>query len=187
MLEFLQKYSGTIKLNNKEVSRQEICQRIVSTPGQLEILLVPKNTIDCSSNINSDITTICVFVKAWMLDTSTDDFAFMQTWNKDIPMPLRFMLGTIEKETTRMYYMKLRGEPNKFTVCSKCGRTLVNPVSKLFGIGPECGSKVGLDSHLFINEKIAKEKLCQIEKTIKEIKWEGWVPKTAIIELKKYN
>ena len=95
MLEFLQKYTGTIKLNNTEVSRQDVCQQIAHTSGELEILLIPKNTIDCNSNVDSSIKTICVYVKPWMLDRSSPDFMFMETWNKNIPMPLRFMVGTI--------------------------------------------------------------------------------------------
>ena len=122
-----------------------------------------------------------------MTEKSTPDFLFMQTWNKDIPMPLRFMVGTVQQETSRMYYMKLHGEPAKLVFCSRCGRALANPVSKLFGIGPECSTKVGIDARLFINESIAKEKLCQIEETIRKIVWEGWIPKTAVLELKKYN
>ena len=134
MLEFLQKYTGTIKLNNIEVSRQEICTKLASTNGQIDIVLLPKNTIDCTDNINNEVTKICVYVKPWMLEKSTPEFLFMETWNKNNPMPLRFMVGTIEQETSRMYRMKLHGEPCKLVFCAKCGRTLVNPVSKLFGI-----------------------------------------------------
>ena len=187
MLEFLQKYTGTIKLNNEEVSRQDICNRLAATSGTIEILLTPKNTIDCTTQLNSEITNICVYVKPWMTEKSTPDFLFMRNWNNDIPMPLRFMVGTIKQETSRMYFMQLRGEPSKISFCTKCGRTLSNPISKLFGIGPECSTKIGLDPRIFINEELAKEKLCQIEETIKKITWEGWVAKTAILELKKYN
>ena len=185
MLEFLQKYTGTIKINNKEIINKDFNTVFNSCDGDVEILLVPKNTIDCNNRLNkNNVTAVSVFVKSWMLECSTPDFMFMQTWNEDKPMPLRYMVGTVEKETSRMYYMKLRGEPCVATVCSKCGRTLVNPISKLFGIGPECASKVGLDARLFVNEQTAKEQLCQIQDIIKKVRWEGWVPKTAILELK---
>ena len=188
MLDFLQKYTGTIKLNNKEINNAEFSSILNKTNGEVQILLIPKNTIDCSNQINKNSAAfVSVLVKPWMLEKSSADFMFMSTWNKDIPMPLRYMVGTLEKETSRMYYMKLRGEPKNSLVCSKCGRTLVNPISKLFGIGPECSNKVGLDTRLFISEQAAKEQLNKIEDTIKNIRWEGWIPKTAILELKNYN
>lgn len=51
-----------------------------------------------------------ITVKSYMTKKSSPGFDFMAQWNNDNPMPLITMVGTIEKETPGMVYMKLRGE-----------------------------------------------------------------------------
>jgi hypothetical protein len=185
LLEFLTKYCGTIRLNGEEIEAQTISERLSSMSGHIEIALVPKNTIDIQNTSPTD--QVIVYVKPWMLEKSNNELTFMGVWNKDVPMPLRYMVGTVSKETNRMYYMKLRGELQPANVCARCGRTLVNPVSKIIGIGPECGHHVGIEPSVFINKEQAEQKIKQLSEKFRSVKWEGWIPKTAILELRNYN
>ena len=117
-----------------------------------------------------------------MTKKSTPDFNFMQKWNNDIPMPLKTMVGTIEKETNGMVYMKLHGDlyQKVTTRCLKCGKPITNHVSQYFGMGPECGN------HNYVNPFNTEAELKEaVEKyrieVLQNIKWEGWIPKSAIL------
>lgn len=118
-------------------------------------------------------------VKNYMTEPSTPTFDFQDKWNDGNPMPLCIMKGEIIKETRGMYYMNLHGEAEKTSNCIVCGRTLKNPISKLYGIGPECSENIGLIR--IESEEEAKEKLNHIVKQIEDITWEGWVIKSAIL------
>lgn len=125
-------------------------------------------------------------VKKYMTKKSTASFDFMKKWNKDIPMPMVSMVGTIEKETKGMYYLKLRAAiiGDKMITCMKCGRPLNNPVSQFFGIGPECGG------HNYVNpfntEEELKEAVNAYKKELQKVTWEGWVIKSAITTMEEY-
>lgn len=128
-------------------------------------------------------------VKKWMTEPTEYDanghssFDFMAKWNNNVPMPLMMMTGTIDKETPGMYHMKLHGDmySEKMHTCMKCGRKLNNPVSQYFGIGPECGN------HGYVNPFNSDEELRAAvdayKKELVNIKWEGWVVKSAIKEM----
>ena len=62
----------------------------------------------------------------------------------------------------------------------KCGRPLTNPVSRYFGIGPECGG------HNYVNPFESDEELNeaveQMKTELKNIRWTGWIIKSAIEE-----
>lgn len=117
-------------------------------------------------------------VKKYMTEKSSPRFDFMANWNNDVPMPFVIMSGTIEKETRGMYYMKLHGKAERTSVCMCCGKKLTHPVSMLYGLGPECGQ------HAYINPFNSEEELQQcideVYKKIADVKWEGWVIKSAI-------
>lgn len=123
-----------------------------------------------------------ITVKQYMTKKATPEFDFMARWNNDNPMPLRTMVGTVEKETRGMVYMKLHGDmyAEKMCTCMKCGRTLTNPVSQYFGIGPECGG------HNYVNpfnsEEELKEAVASYRKQLQEVTWEGWIIKSAITD-----
>ena len=123
-----------------------------------------------------------ITVKQYMTRKSTPEFDFMKQWNNDNPMPLRTMIGTVEKETRGMVYMKLHGDitEEKTLHCLKCGRAITNPVSQYFGMGPECGG------YNYINPFYSKEELENAvkdyrENVLKNITWEGWVIRSSII------
>ena len=112
----------------------------------------------------------------------------MKQWNNDNPMPLRTMIGTVEKETRGMVYMKLHADitEEKTQRCLCCGRPITNPVSQYFGMGPECGG------HKYVNPFYSKEELEKAvqdyrENVLKNITWEGWIIKSAILEEEEIN
>lgn len=190
MLEFLKNYPGTIAVNGKRISNTDINEILDKLFGEINIYLTPTQ----SENENSDIfttrekpvrdeTTVKynIFVKPWMTKKSTEDFNFMLTWNNNIPMPFRYMCGTINRETSGMYNMTLHGVPRRTETCSVCGKTLTNPISKLFGIGPECMTKCGIFSDITIEQ--AREKLDEINSRIENTVWTGWIAKSAIMEM----
>lgn len=121
-----------------------------------------------------------ITVKKYMTEPATANFDFQDKWNNGNPMPLCIMQGEVIKETRGMYYMSLQGKAEPMTKCMRCGRILLNPVSKLYGIGPECSEKVGIIR--VESEEEAREKWNELVQQIGNIKWEGWVIKSAIKE-----
>ena len=90
------------------------------------------------------------------------------------PMPMRTMVGRVEKQTQKAVYLKLHGQALPVITCMRCGRTLTNPISRHYGIGPECIQKLGMC--------FAVEDVEQIKEALVDVKWEGFVPKSAILE-----
>ena len=124
--------------------------------------------------------TYKITVKKYMTEPVTSNFDFQDKWNNGTPMPLCIMQGAVIKETRGMYYMELQGKAELSARCSCCGRALTNPVSKLYSIGPECSEKVGIIR--VESEEEAREKWNELVQQIGNIKWEGWVIKSAIKE-----
>ena len=121
-----------------------------------------------------------ITVKKYMTEPATVNFDFQDKWIDGKPMPLCIMLGEVIKETRGMYYMNLQGKAEHTSRCLVCGKPLTNPISKLYGIGPECSENVGLIR--IESEEEAKEKLKHIMEQIDDISWSGWVIKSAIKE-----
>lgn len=124
---------------------------------------------------NTCETQYKITVKKYMTQKSFSGFNFMKKFNNDNPMPLRTMIGTIQKETKGMVYMKLHGQAAYTERCMKCGRILKDPVSQFLGIGPECISQLGLSYNITDIEMI-KEKLV-------DIIWEGWIIRSSIVSI----
>ena len=150
-------------------------------------------TLDRKENNTDDTDWLCppvqkmevgksykITVKKYMTESATSTFDFQDKWNNGIPMPLCIMQGEVIKETRGMHYMNLYGKAEPTTKCLVCGKNLTNPVSKLYGVGPECSEKIGLIR--IESEEEAKEKLKDIMKQIDDISWTGWVIKSAIKE-----
>lgn len=121
-----------------------------------------------------------ITVKKYMTEPATSAFDFQDKWNNGKPMPLCIMQGEVIKETRGMYYMNLQGKAEPISRCLVCGKPLTNPISKLYGIGPECSEKVGIIR--IESEEEAREKWNELVQQIGNIKWEGWVIKSAIKE-----
>lgn len=187
MLSLLGNYNGTLVINNIEYpSISAAKQALQGYVGTISIILNPENKkVAYSENKMTKSGTSDVYrikVRQYMTKAPTPDFDFHDRWNGGIPMPLRTMVGRKLQETKGMVKMQLWGEITERTtnICMKCGRTLSNPVSRYFGIGPECGG------HNYINpfdsETKLKEAIDIVQKQLKEICWTGWIIKSAIEE-----
>lgn len=186
MLSLLKYYRGTIEINGEKYdSVATALKRFKSDSDTITIKLSSnseKRNRERVSALESN-TQKKITVKAYMTRKATPEFTFMKDWNNDIPMPLRTMIGTVEKETRGMVYMKLHGDitEEKTQRCLMCGRPITNPVSQYFGMGPECGS------HNYVNPFYTDEELRNAVKAYREeylnkLEWSGWIIKSAIVE-----
>ena len=115
-----------------------------------------------------------ISVRAYMTKYATPEFDFMAKWNNDNPMPMRTMVGTVEKETRGMVYMRLHGFGEATITCAVCGKELTNPISRHYGIGPICLGKLGITRDIDDVENIKEE--------LENVEWSGWIIKSAITE-----
>lgn len=152
-------------------------------PGKISLAVKPLNlpTPKIKEHELDSSIKYQIYVKQYMTKPSTPTFAFHKQWNYDVPMPMRVMVGNKLAETKGMVKMSLWGEMinEQESICLKCGRSLTNPVSKYFGIGPECGN------HNYVNPFETKEELQKAvednNKKLMAIKWTGWIIKSAIL------
>ena len=175
----LKDWKGEIEINNKHYTNVETCKSVFNTLSDDTHILLhssTKNAVQSVATVSNEKVQYRITVKKYMTEKSTPGFDFMAKWNNDNPMPLRTMTGTIEKETRGMIYMKLHGQAEPVVKCMRCGRTLTNPVSMKYGIGPECITKVPFIMNLDIND------VDGIKQKLVDVKWSGWVIKSAIIE-----
>ena len=120
-----------------------------------------------------------VKVKLWMTQpTSNAGFDFMYHWNKNIPMPMRVMRGRVLSETRGMVYMELRACPLKTDYCMKCGKPLTHPVSRLYGLGPECGGHFHINP--FNTEEELQNAIQEVRQKLNNITWTGWIAKSGV-------
>lgn len=120
-----------------------------------------------------------VRVKRWMTQATTDDsFDFMRHWNKNIPMPMRVMRGRVLSETRGMLYMELRACPLKTDYCMKCGKPLSHPVSRLYGLGPECGGHYHINP--FNTEEELQSAIKEVRQKLNNVTWTGWIAKSGV-------
>lgn len=186
MIKQLANWQGKIIINGTEY------QSIANVPADVKIdnttviTLIPNNIIQKAPTqavqpVESKVEHI-ITVRQYMTKKSSPDFDFMLKWNNNVPMPMRTMVGTIEKETNGMVYMKLHGEiiAERMFTCMCCGRQLTNPVSQFFGMGVECGG------HNYVNPFETEEELHKAvdayKKVLAQKTWEGWIIKSAITE-----
>lgn len=189
MLGMLEAWKGSIEINGT------VYNAYTDIPSNLEfkegwcIKLLPKNyNQDLTGNTSVQDGTkkeYFITVKKYMTQKATPEFDFMSKFNNDCSMPMRMMAGTIEKETRGMYYMKLHGTmyAEKMTTCMCCGRTLTNPVSQYFGVGPECGGHNY--THPFDTDEELKAAVAEYKKQLVNTTWEGWVIKSAITSMEE--
>lgn len=187
-MNILDNWNGTIEINGKDAKSVDIN----SIEGAISIHLMPEGFVPKVSvpvQITSDADdaepmTYKVKVRAWM---TKKGFEFMVKWNNDIPMPLRVMIGQIDKETPNMYHMQLHGDiiEEVSQNCMCCGKPITNEISKYFGMGPVCGN------HNYVNPFNSTEELKQAvadyRAKLKDIKWSGWIPKSAIEEIEEWD
>lgn len=177
MLEKLLKdWKGEVQIDDKHYTSKtcKIDFNTLSTDTHIILHSSVKNaSMSVVDTLNEKIQ-YRVTVKKYMTEKSVPGFDFMVKWNNDNPMPLRTMVGTIEKETKGMVFMKLHGQAEPVVRCMRCGRLLTNPVSQHYGIGPECMSKLGFVCDI--------DDVDTIKKKLVGITWEGWIIRSAITE-----
>jgi hypothetical protein len=185
----LKNWKGSIAVNDVEYPSVEDARNSlansVDTIDSIILYANKKNATERKITVVESVpnTLYRITVKQYMTKKSSPAFDFMKTWNNDVPMPLRTMVGTVEKETKGMVYMHLYGDITSrvTTVCMKCGKTITNPVSQLFGMGPECGG------HDYLNPLASEEELNRViegyrKHYLHKITWSGWIIKSAILE-----
>ena len=182
----LESYRGTIEVHGDKVDRLNLTS-LSKIQGSVCIKLIPDNFIQRFHNsdnpqVKSDEDKeYRITVKACMLKKASPEFDFMAKWNNDVPMPLRTMVGKKIKETRGMVYMQLHGDTvgKIMQTCLRCGRTITNPISQYFGMGPECGG------HNYTSPfETEEELLMAVDKYRKDVlqkmTWEGWIIKSWI-------
>lgn len=182
LAEVIQNWQGTIEVNGQIMPVSSILSKMRSNAfsDSDSIILHPTSASAIKSDSNASNayvdadTTYRFTVKQYMTEKSYGTFDFMAKWNNDIPMPLRTMVGTIEKETKGMYYVHLHGEARKTITCAVCRKELTNPISRQYGIGPICLSKCGIVADI--------SDVASIKEQLEKVEWSGWVIKSAITE-----
>lgn len=186
MLTMLKNWKGRVEINGEEFdSIDAFISSGKSLSASIDIKLLAEKKASSAveskqyekqsiESVESD-TVYRITVKQYMTRKTEagSSFDFMLKWNNDIPMPLRTMVGTIEKETRGMVRMKLHGQAEATCNCLRCGRDLTNKVSRYYGIGPECMQKLGM-IRMDIND------IEGITEKLTEVSWEGWIVKSAI-------
>ena len=179
LAELLKDWKGEIIVDNNTVESCNFDFKTLSANSHIVLQSAQKNVskakIEAVEAVEAK-TEYKITVKKYMTEQASPEFDFMAKWNNNNPMPLRTMTGTVEKETRGMVYMNLHGQAEPVIKCMRCGRTLTNPVSKMYGIGPECITKVPFIMNLDIND------VDEIKKRLVDVTWSGWIIKSAILE-----
>lgn len=195
MLTMLQNWKGTVEINGTQYANiaEAILNAKLNDSNEINIQLhskrnnAQKRSESTHISVSDDVQQYRITVRQYMTKPASPDFDFMQKWNNNRPMPFRTMIGTIEKETRGMVYMKLHADIYARTVsqCMCCGRTLTNRISQYFGVGPECGG------HNYVNpfnsEEELKAAVDSYRMKLQKITWEGWIIKSAITEKEEYH
>ena len=175
MINLLKDWTGSVEVNGQlynDISElSKIDFKTFSDSVLIKLLHKQKQSI-IESNTNEKEYTITV--KQYMTKPATPEFDFMAQWNNNKPMPMRTMIGSVEKETRGMVYMKLHGMGVPTITCMCCGKELTNPISRHYGIGPVCLSKMGISRDI--------EDVDGIKEDLAKLEWTGWIIKSAIIE-----
>lgn len=184
MIEAIKNWKGAVEIDGSEYKSVSEVPESLTLSNNSYILLKSNKKVSAASaphEDGEDDSEYMITVKQYMTKKSTPSFDFMAHWNNNVPMPLRTMVGVKLKETRGMVYMKLHACTTFKTVqyCMKCGRVITNPVSKYFGLGPECGG------HNYVNPFNSEEELNKAvedyKKTVlSKITWEGWIIRSAI-------
>lgn len=128
-------------------------------------------------------STYIIQVREYMTKKGNAEFDFHRRYNNDVPMPFRIMEGTVLEETRGMVKMSCLVVPLQTSICSRCGRALTNPISMLYGIGPECGNHAYINP--FSSEEELNEHLEEVRAKLATITWTGWIIKSSIEKVKE--
>jgi len=179
MITMLKHWEGKVEVNSKQYDNiNDATIENKRLNGEVHIKLYPLNARAEKKQTVAEVEKsgeVKILVKPYMTKKATPQFDFMAKWNNDNPMPLRIMQGEKIKETPGMVYMKLHAKAEETITCLRCGKTLTNPTSRKYGIGPECITKIPM----LINFDI--EDVDDIKEKLVDVEWEGWIIKSAIL------
>jgi len=186
MLTLLKSWKGAVEIDDKKYATIQDAQndfKSVSDTIHIKLYSASEKRSETHPDASeSDKQEYRITVKRYMTETASPGFDFMAKWNDNNPMPLKTMIGTVDKETRGMVHMTLHGDiyAEKICTCMKCGRRLTNPVSQFFGIGPECGGHNYV--HPFNSDDELHETVAEYRKQLQNITWSGWIIKSAITD-----
>jgi len=192
MLNLLEGYKGSLEVNGIMYSSVKAAvQALKGYEGEVVIILNKAGNRQEQKEEKAPVNSVQeikgspiykIKVRQYMTKPGSPEFDFHDKWNNGTPMPMRIMVGRKLKETRGMVQMELWGEiTDEITHnCMKCGKHLTNNVSKFFGIGPECGGHNYTNP--FETEEELKAAVKDMQEQLKEIKWTGWIIKSAIEE-----
>ena len=181
MLTLIKNWAGAVEIDGVEYDNvNQAISNFKRTNDDIHIIL--KSNVQKSAQKRSTAIVEAtesdseyeITVKQYMTRKATPEFDFMAKFNNNNPMPMRIMQGTVEKETKGMVYMKLHGLCKPTITCYCCGKELTNPVSRHYGVGPICLSKLGIVRDIEDVENIKEE--------LVNITWEGWIIKSSILK-----
>lgn len=185
MLTMLQNWKGPVEINGSRYENvtQALLNAKLSDSSQIDIKLLQSEkrvSKRLEMSVSDDIQQYRISVKQYMTKKATPDFDFMKKWNNNVPMPFMTMIGTVEKETRGMVYMKLHADiyAPVIQTCMMCGKPITNKISQYFGVGPICGGHNYVNP--FSSEEELKEAVGEYRKKLQKITWEGWIIKSAI-------
>lgn len=180
----LKSWSGSVEVSGQKFdSVQDAQEHVLELVDDVDTVTLHRSAQDASRTVLESPGSKCfiVSVRKYMTQPAAPGFDFMAKWNNNVPMPLMTMTGTIIRETPGMYMMDLHGDlvADCGDYCMRCGRPITNPVSKYFGMGPECGQ------HNYVNPFNSTEELKKAVENyrrtyLQSIKWKGWIIKSAI-------
>ena len=181
MISMLRQWKGPVEINGQKYENIDLfISGNTDLEGSINIKLYPEQQkVQVEDDSKEEDKTYRVTVKQYMTKPSEPGFDFMAKWNEDKPMPMRTMTGTLIKETRGMVQMHLKGFGEATCNCLRCGKSLNNPISRHYGIGPDCMAKLGLVRD--IND------VDGIKEDLQEIEWRGWIIKSAITEWEEVN
>ena len=185
MLQLLKDWKGAIEIDSTRYNSISEVPTDLKKPGDslnIKLYSYEHDTRKDAGESHTQATDVSadtvyrIVVKKYMTKKAVPDFDFMAQWNNNNPMPMVVMYGTKVQETKGMVYMKLHGRGEKTITCMRCGKELTNPISKLYGIGPECIKHIPM----LADYDIAN--IGDIQAKLHEVTWEGWIIKSAILE-----
>lgn len=168
-MEKLSQYTGTMRIKplwpllEKEPEKE-----------RLEVEKKPeKDTLTLELNVPYEIT-----VKAYVTKADTEKFQFHKKFNHGNPMPFRTMRGNVINRTEKMYKVDLYAYPTTIEQCLRCGKRITHPISKLYGIGPDCAEYLNIPRYESRDD--LDDNMKSLQKEMKKIVWVGYVPMSAI-------
>jgi len=120
-----------------------------------------------------------VTVRAYMAQPDRMNFHFHAKFNGGVPMPFRTMRGRVINRTEKMVKMDLYAYPTATNECLCCKRRITHPISRMYGVGPDCAQLFNIPRYESRDDLVDNMK--NLRKQMKKIVWSGYIPNSAIL------